>query len=790
MANEDTEVTGLPAPTSGQFNSLAFTKNRMSGALLALYLGATVGPVSAQASKVEAATGGLEEIVVTARKRVESIQDTPISITAFTGADLQARQLDNISQIGESTPNLVLNSGAGLSGSSANTTIFIRGVGQLDFTLNTEPAVGLYVDEVLVSRSTGSLIDLNDIERVEVLRGPQGTLFGRNTTGGAVSITTTKPHEEFEARLGATVGADERLDVYGLVNFAITDNFFNRTSIKYKERDGYYTRLQDGADIANVDSWGARTAFRWLATENLEIDLSVDGTRERQGARGLTLLSLESAVNDPGSLASLHNAVFAPMLDPSLAFPFGPMGPPSACLLPGNPNPACYNEQWLTGDNFETNAGVESRSDLDLWGTSVTVNWDLGAISLKSISAYREVESDSTMDLDQSPLRVFGVTSAEMDNETFTQELQALGTAFDDRLDWMVGLYYLDEDGVLIEPVSAVFADLTSGGRTTTESKAFFTQGTYRFTDKLSATVGIRYTDDEREYTPDSVVLDREGLSLLPPGTHLLPPTPAKIAADDWTPMINLSYEWTDDFMIYATYSEGFKGGGFTQRVAEPQLIVPSFEPEFVTVYEIGSKFQGLDNRLRLNTAIFFTDYEDLQVLGSQPGALGTVTINAGEAEIKGFEAELTYLPMADLQIQIGVGYLDAEYTSFTDAVADPIAAVNNELPNTPEWSWNASVSYDILLSDGHRLTPRLDWSYRDSVVHEFDNEPSLGEDSYSLLNAVLAFESADGAWLAVLSGKNLTDEEYLVTAHITSGMAYGTYALPRTWAVNVERRF
>ena len=279
---------------------------------LAALVGNSLAPAVVLA-QTEPSLGTLEEVFVTARKREESIQDTPISITAFSGDDLGARQLDNIGQISEATPNRIFNDRAGLSGNSGSTTIFIRGVGQLDFTLNVEAGVGIYVDDVYVSRSTGALIDLLDIERVEVLRGPQGTLFGRNTTGGAVSVTSKLPGEEFEARLGLTAGNYDRLDVYGTVNLPLSDNLYNRTSIKYKGRDGYYERLIDDADVSDVDSLGFRSRFLWRPSETLDVILSLDGTRDRQGVGGLTLLSIEEALSTPTSIASLHNGVFGPL---------------------------------------------------------------------------------------------------------------------------------------------------------------------------------------------------------------------------------------------------------------------------------------------------------------------------------------------------------------------------------------------------------------------------------------------------------------------------------------------
>ena len=378
-----------------------------------------------------------------------------------------------------------------------------------------------------------------------------------------------------------------------------------------------------------------------------------------------TLLGLDTT--SANNLGGLHNAVFSPMLDPTIAFPFGPMGPPSACLLPigspGTNSPACYNEQWITSDPHETNAGYRSVSNLDLWGISGTITWDISDnLTLKSITAYRDVESEYTMDLDVSPLTVFAVDSI-MNNDAVSQEFQILGMAFDNKLDWITGFYYLYEDGLHIGDIVTVFGDVRSGGVTTTESIAAFAQGTWNFNDKLALTVGLRYTKDERIWTPNNVVLVDNlgpiGIPADPVGTRIVPHLPFSVKASELTPMVNLSYNWADDLMTYFSYSEGFKGGGFTERVVEPVPFAPKFAPEFVKVYEVGFKFTGMDNRLRLNGSAFFNDYTDLHIFAPQPGILGAVTTNAGEAEVKGFELELSLLPVDNWLIQAGVGYLD-----------------------------------------------------------------------------------------------------------------------------------
>lgn len=726
------------------------------------------------------ACGSLEEIVVTARKREESLQDTPISITAFTGADLEARQLDDISQIAESTPNLVFDDGVTISGSSASSSVFIRGVGQLDFTFNSDPGVGIYVDGVYLSRSIGGLVHLLDIERIEVLRGPQGTLFGRNTTGGAINITTRKPENEFSGKAGINAGRYDRIEGYASVNLPISDTLLTRTSFSVRKRDGYVDRLQGGDDYGDVDAFSGRSIINWRASDNLEVTIAVDGTRERQTALPVVLIDDIDETGFPFAL-SYNNAI---------------AGPP--CVPPPSPrtNAACYNNQWREGtDKLSTNAGHDSKSDLDLWGLSGTITWGINDnLSVKSITAIRDFESLSTMDLDGSPLPVFDIDLTQ-DMTAVSQEFQILGNSFDDRLSWILGAFYLNEDARHFEAIQATFdfsllpppagfplvaTGLTSGGDTTNESIAIFAQGTYNITDKLSLTAGLRYTDETRKFTPDS----RLG------PIRLLPQQAFKTSADELTPMVNLAYAWSDDLNLYITYSKGFKGGGFSQRIAQPNPAPPAFEPEIVKVIEGGLKLRAWENRLLINAAAFHSDYSDIQVLGQAPGVIGDSTINAGEADIDGFELEISAVPVTGLLLQGGVGYLDAEYTKLSPGVVN--ITLDSRLPSAPKWTTNFSASYEYTTPSANTITPRIDWFYTSTTTNVSGDFPSQVQDGYSLLNASVAFETTDGKWRAALSGKNLTDEIYLVSGDETAaiGTVYGTYGLPRTWAFNLERRF
>jgi len=728
-------------------------------------------------SHVSAGEGGgfaLEEVVVTARKREESLQDTPISITAFGSADLEARQLTSIHQISESTPNLIFDPSSTGSGSSAASSATIRGVGQGDFTLNTDPAVGIYVDGVYLTRSIGGLVNLLDIERVEVLRGPQGTLFGKNTIGGAINITTIKPNENYEGRAEVTIGRFDQRDGMVTFNIPLTDNLYSRTSLVMRNKDGYMDRA-DGQEVADTDSQSGRVALRWLPTDNLEIDFSVDATKERQGSAAATLLAVDEAA---GLFPSIHNNFIVPG---------------GACAAPSPiGNPQCYNSQWVPNDKYFSNSGLDSRSDLDVFGASSTVTWDLDVVTLKSISSYREISSRSNLDFDHSPISIFDIRVSQ-DVDTFSQEFQVLGTSLDDRLNWIVGAYYSIEDGDHIENITTPPFTFQSGGGVENESLAFFSQATFDITDKLSITAGIRYTDDTREFTPDSYIISSVPLPspplppAPPPGARILPNAAFETTTDDVNPMFNISYAWTDNLNVYFTFSEGYKGGGFTQRIIDPLPAPPSFEPEVVKMYEVGSKFTGLDNRLRLNFALFHSDYSDIQVLGRVPGSAGAETTNAGEADIDGFEIDMTYLPVEDLLIQAGVGYLDGDYTSLGANVVG--ISPDDALPKTPQWTLSASISYTYHINEQFDITPRIDWSYRSEVANlaTAGTDSFASQDSYDLVNASIALTTTDNKWKLVLSGKNLGDERYVYSGEGIEpfyGAAYGLFAPPRTWSL------
>lgn len=770
-------------------------------------------------SKAEAQAGTLEEIVVTARKREESLQDTPISIAAFTTADLEARGMVDFSEIGEFTPNVTFDFTSAIAGGNSAAIIMIRGVGSSDWALPVDPGVGLYLDGVYIARSVGQVMDTIDVERIEVLRGPQGTLFGRNTIGGAISVVTKKPTtDELYGRVEATIGSYDRQDLNAYINVPFSDTFAGSLSLSQRKRDGYVKNLFPGApDLGDNDDLSARMALRWTPSNELTIDISGDYSTTDEAPAGNVLIGAIEDPDDPGVGFGAFNNILS--------------GDPQ-CTDLGDPgrlnNTNCWNSQWAIGPFRTTSShrsstpelqtderfgiAVRPASELDVWGLSGTIQWDISEnLSFKSITAHRRIEDgfwsrDSGHAANQNIILVR--TTNLYEQEQTTQEFQLLGSAFDDRLSYVVGAYYFQEEGQHLDVVELVLNSVfDSGGTIDNENTAIFAQGTYDVTDKFSVTLGVRHTDEEKEFVADSTVgLDVNGLvEGLPDcldqpipvpgnGACVLPNTPTTQDVTETQPYVNLSYRFSDDLMTYVSYSEGFKGGAFTQRVFPPALVTPQAGPEFVEVYEAGFKSTWADNRVRLNGAVFFNDYTDLQVNVSQAtgtgggNVIGTVTANAAAAEIFGFELEMTAVPTAQSLIQVGIGYLDAEYVELDASVAE--LTKDSSLVNSPEWNINFAGQYEFDLGSSGSLTTRVDYSYTSEIYNDSPNHPLLRQGSNSLVNLSATWRDSEDLWSATLAGKNVTDETYLVTGTSGSGIIEGVYGLPSTWSVSLRRNF
>lgn len=769
-----------------------FNKPVLFLAVLAMSLDAFSGMAQSQAQDTDDGYK-LEEIVVTARKIEERLQDTPVSVTAITAKMFDERGAEQITAVANIAPNMNFSSSGQISGSGSAAVVFIRGVGQNDFLHTNEPGVGIYVDGVYLGRTVGSVLDILDLERVEVIRGPQGTLFGRNTIGGAVSLHTKAPTEEWGGRLRAVVGEDDRHEFFGTVSGPISENIGVVASGMYRKRDGTVKRVLVGDELGDDDVLGGRIKFVVDVSDQLAATLSLDGVRERENSAAEVLID------------SPDNSAWSNFFNRNIFGNFNPGSTdPAGCASGGElTNTACKNDQWV-GAPYTSYETGPSHNDVDTWG--ITLNLDYGLneyLSINSITAYRELEAHFTRGADGSPFRIFH-TQDTLEQEQFSQELKLTGRFANDRLRWVAGAYYFSEEadgGALLDGLPPPFP-LDNGGSsrscdatgnfcarddivnaTDNSNWAIYGEATLDLNERLHLTGGLRYTDESKEFIPGGYSL-RFGTFTIPNVSQ--PEQNFK----EVTWRASLAYDISDALNTYFTVSRGFKSGGYTLRLTQPSIdgLSPTFGPEFVTMYEIGLKAET--QTLRVSLAGFYSDYEDIQVQRNVPPEINTVTANAAKGEIKGVEAELLWVPVSSLQVQGSLGYQDAEYTKMGEGVF-PLT-IDDKFTYTPEFSANLGVSYLLPVGSAGTLRPRLDWVHRSSIHFENDNDMYVFENGYDTLNLSAAFEPPGGNWTMTFGVNNVTDERYIVSgdSNVVLGYRLAVYARPRNWYLNMEYRF
>ena len=749
---------------------------RGTTAIALLFLAAMAG---AQQSDVgQTGSFAIEEVVVTARKREESLQDAPISVAAFTVESLELRQIDTTDKLGQITPNLTFDSNAPSSGHSSAAQIYIRGIGQNEFLASSDPGVGLYIDGVYIARSIGSVVRFLDVHRIEVLRGPQGTLFGRNTIGGAIVLHTRRPTESFEGAARIKIGSDSLIDGYLRLSGPLSDNLAGNVTFGYRSRDGYVSRLQTGEDLGDDNEFGLRGSLLWTPSDTVEVLLSADYVTEDENGAPLVFGDINTSATFP-ILASLFAGCPGSM----------PPGPGSS--VPDIDDPRCAN-QFADAGNFANNGVDPVESTLDVWGLALTVDWSINDnIGLKSITGYRAMENTATRDADNTPLTILETVNID-DQHQFSQEFQLTGSGFDNRFNWLLGAYYFEEQNDNITRPTLPVVELQLDGISETDATAIFGQATYYLTDQFSVTAGIRSTSEDKRFLPDQVTLTDFPTpgGVIPAGTPIVPNVEEEISISENTSMLSVAYAWTDAVMTYATYSESFKSGGFNARNVVPLPELPQFGPEFADTIEIGAKTILFDNTLRFNAAWFSTNYEDLQIVFRS--GIAPVLFNAGESSISGFEVEGNWVPTQNWLIDFGIGYIDASY----DEIVDPGDGFNTSIGldskfvQTPEYTGNLGVSYTRGFGDWI-LTPRVDWFYTDDKFFDAPNTPQIFQSSTNIVNATFALDHADGQWRFALGVVNVTDEEYLVagTSAFTTGTGYveHVFARERQWTLSAE---
>ena len=753
----------------------------------------------------------MEEITVTARKREEGLQDTPIAVSAFSGESLEARGVQRIDEIAGLTPNMSFDN-ININGGGGNSAaVFLRGVGQRDFLPSADPGVGIYVDGVYFARSIGSVLDIIDIDRIEVLRGPQGTLFGRNTTGGAIAIHTVKPHEDFEGKVRVRVGIDDRLDVLGKVNVPLSDNLYMNATLAKFDQDGFVVNPDNGMDTGDDDTFAFRGALRWQANDDFEVNFSGDYSRDRENGQARVTSRNPNRVVDltPGQNVYNHNILLG------ANSPFNPANGGGGLNNPGTPfardfsncdatpaNPAGTTSGCANADNIALGANTGTMptfSNHDIYGFSGTMDWSVAEnLQIKSITAYRNVDSTFAHDGDNTPYYLSWVRDEIYVQEQFTQEIQLQGTTFSERLQWILGGFYFTEDGNNYNPVDFATVDIESGGKFDHESIAGFAQGTFAITDQLHLTAGIRYTHDTKDFivTSDGVNIQSARPVLAPPGfvLKLIDDGTTTLKADDWTPMANIAYDWNDNLMTYFTYAEGFKSGGVQQRNAGRfGSQAPTYDPEFVESFEVGFKYNHPDGNLVLNVAAFYADYTDIQLETLAPDGIAPQLDNAGEGEIKGFELETRWSPLDTWFFEAAIGHLDATITaSDPNVVNSGGPAKGDRLPQVPRWSLAASLIKEFGLGDMGTLSARLDYNYRTKVFFDPANDPNSVMQSHGLLNASLGWDSANDKLSLIFHANNIFDKYRVIYSELAGSSETQNDILARdfAWYLTGEYRF
>ncbi len=701
----------------------------------------------------------IEEIVVTARKRSEPLQKVPISVAAFTAADINARSVNTLTDIAQFTPNLDMGN-QGQNGKSA-TLMYIRGIGQTDVNITNDPGVGVYVDGVYLGRMQGLDFEMMDIQRIEVLRGPQGTLFGKNTIGGAINVITEMPNFDSGGKIKLTTGSFNRIDALASLNIPVVqDKLAVKLTLSTDNQDGYGHSLASGQQFGNTKSDSGRGTILFKPTENLEIISTTDVTRIREDADPFKVL----AINTQAPLVGLLNSL---------------INPP-------------YDNRWLTNGYYSNYSTGPDFNNADIWGTSLSINWNAGPVYVKSITSYRKNNTSIGVDFDGSPIdMVSQITS--IDSHQFTQEFQIGGTSFNNHLKWVSGIYYFSEKAtesetdVIYAPLRAIGVDASFVYDTGISNKAYaaYGQGTYSLTDKLNFTAGLRSTYE----TKDGDVFhygQYSGLTLLPFLTN----------SDHWSsfsPRIGLDYKWTPDVMTYVSAAQGFKSGGFNGLATSTDAFT-SYKPETVWTFEAGLRSEWFDKRLRFNATAYYSLYNDIQftiIQGTAQGAPTTTVGNAAKAAIKGGELELVAVPLPGLTLSGGLGLIDAKYTS-VDPSAAPLTTAS-QFVDTPKWSATASAEYDLRILERFDLAARLDYAYKSTIYHDVANSPVGTQAAYGLVNGRLTFATQDKTWSIAAFGTNLTNRHYLLSGidFLPSlGLASVEYAPPREWGLNLEYHY
>lgn len=716
-----------------------------------------------EALEPEAEVAANPEIVVTARRRAESLQDVPISVTALDGEMLEDQGAVDLTAVMQKTPNTTLQVARG-----SNSTLigFIRGVGQQDPLWGFEPGVGLYIDDVYVARPQAAVLDIFDVERIEVLRGPQGTLYGRNTIGGAVKYVTRRLGGEFSGRVRASYGSYDQTDLVGVVTVPVGETLSVGGGVAWLQRDGFGENLNTGNEHYNKDVIAARVSAEFAPTPDLFFRLAGDWIRDTSNAR-----------HGHREVGNAGNPVFEPL-----------------------------------EDVYDTRAGAGDENEVEARGISLTGEYHLSpVVTLKSITAYRDGETNGNIDFDNTPVPALDIPAFYEDHQ-FSQELQVVYEG--DRLQGVAGVYYLDgyAAGAFDTVIGLFNLSIFTTGNVDTRSLAAFADMSYSLSDQWRVSLGGRYTSDRRRGT----VLRETYRGIRTPffgnedAVKLVTNTDYTNRRTDnqFTPRASISYLPTPDMTLYASYSKGFKSGGFDMR--GDALLTPStvegYDPETVDAYEVGMKAYGLDRALYFSVAGFYSDYRDQQFTIQFPTAAGnnvaSFVTNAANSRIFGLEAEARAHITDNFSVSGMFGYINADFQEVTSFALQPDGTIGQvdvsdiwNFQNTPKFTFAVTPTWIQDLGGSGRISFTPSLSYRSDYQQFEVPNPLLDEDGYTLIDAALVWTSADERFQVSAVGRNLADERYRIGGYnfpvaFLGNSVIAFYGPPRTFTITGEVRF
>jgi iron complex outermembrane recepter protein len=745
-----------------------FVRRSLLAGLLALpglAVAQTTPPATApqeEQTTQEPAPAASEEIVVTARKREENVQEVPVAVTVVTADELEETAAADISELQTQVPNLSVYQGRN---QSTTLTAFLRGIGQADPLWGVDPGVGLYIDDVYIARPQGALLDVYDVQRIEVLRGPQGTLYGKNTIGGAIKYVSRPMTDDPTGQLSLSFGEHQTLDLRTSFGGAlIPGKLRGKIAFASLNHGGYGENLLTGREVSDRKTLAARGGLDWLVTDNWKVAFSADYTKDDAEPKGYRRLTANR-------LCPVFGLTCAP-----------------------------NESRWDTQSGLAPLNGTESMGASIVVSSSLSARWDF-----KSISAYRESDSENNIDFDTTPARIVDVAATYYD-EQLSQEFQFVYDA-GGKLSGVLGAYYFNgEAGGLVKNIFVNAQFGTTNGRTLTDQLALFGDGSYSINDKWTLNGGLRATRETKNGIAFNAGYANDQFS-----------TPVTILAnydkeatfDSIAPKIGIDYQVTPTILTYFTASRGFKSGGFNVRAqsnAFPQSAEP-FDDEILDVGEIGLKSVLMDGRLVLNTAAFHGKYKDIQVStftafdatgdGVEESFFGNF-LNAGNATMNGLEVEFDQQPNLQwLNVNGYVSWLDLEPDEFLDANRDGFVDTQ-VITNAPEWTGGLRLNFDFPAAGG-LLTASVGGAYRSSAVltnegGSFAGQPvrPISEDPYTLFDAWVSWLSPSAKWRVGLNAKNMSDVEYLTNGYNIPalGILTGSYGAPRTVLATVEYRF